>query len=383
LLLVGPVDPEAEVAKVLSANDHGFQVSLASSAEDAAKQLKVAAWCVLVSALENARDVFLLLEVSRRMRSTFCIVYNREIVQDCKLRLECYAAGAQMLANEPGAVLQGLRQVARQYTDPGRFTCHICGLQGMGENALHLHLPLYHSMQPDSNSRPPFCVVCEKPVRSLSKSNFYVHLHNEHGPPEAREPVFPAFNAFAWVVCRRPSDGRFLMVHEPAGLCGGEPLYWLPAGRVDGGETFMEAGVRETLEEGGVACIVKGVLQFLLGKHIVPRIVLYAEACGDAEAKSVPDFESCGALWVDPRSLERITGDDCRSPDPLVLYPAVASGSMKPQSIETASFAALERMVKSLTAQKEVDSASLLETVGEVWAQLRAEYPQSCFSPCC
>lgn len=235
-------------------------------------------------------------------------------------------------------------------------------------------------MQADANARPPACLVCSRPVGELPKANFYVHMHNEHGPPEAREPCFPAFNAFAWVVCRRPSDGRFLLVHEPAGLCGGEPLYWLPAGRVDAGETFVEAGVRETLEEGGVACAVKGVLQFLRGRQIVPRIVLYAEACGDAEAKSVPDFESCGALWVDPEGLERIREEDCRSPDPLVLYPAVARGSIRPQSIDTASFAALEGMVKRLTAQRDVDYPGWLVEVAKVWDQLQSEYPKSCFS---
>ena len=34
----------------------------------------------------------------------------------------------------------------------------------------------------------------------------------------------------------RRSDGRFLLVNEPAGIARGVPRYWLPAGRVDAGE---------------------------------------------------------------------------------------------------------------------------------------------------
>lgn len=55
------------------------------------------------------------------------------------------------------------------------------------------------------------------------RGNFYLHLHNEHGPPDEREPPFPAFDAFSWVVCRRPSDGKFLMVHEPVSLNPSRP----------------------------------------------------------------------------------------------------------------------------------------------------------------
>jgi len=52
---------------------------------------------------------------------------------------------------------------------------------------------------------------------------------------------------FALVVCRRPSDGKFLLVQE---VCHWG--WWLPGGRVEAGEKFTEAAVRETLEEAGV-----------------------------------------------------------------------------------------------------------------------------------
>jgi hypothetical protein len=42
-----------------------------------------------------------------------------------------------------------------------------------------------------------------------------------------REPPAPAWAAFAWVVCQRESDGKFLLVNEPAGICGSaRPAYW-------------------------------------------------------------------------------------------------------------------------------------------------------------
>eukprot|EP00933_Yihiella_yeosuensis_P017391 TRINITY_DN14534_c0_g1_i1.p1 TRINITY_DN14534_c0_g1~~TRINITY_DN14534_c0_g1_i1.p1 ORF type:complete len:282 (-),score=33.74 TRINITY_DN14534_c0_g1_i1:169-954(-) len=255
----------------------------------------------------------------------------------------------------------------------------------LSENALHHHIPLYHSMQSDSNKKPACCPICRLPPEKLQpRGNYYVHLHNEHGPPEDREPHFPDFNAFAWVVCRRPSDGKFLLVHEPAGLCGGRPAFWLPAGRVDEGESFVEAAERETLEEGGVKCKITGVLQFRLGGGIVPRIVLLAEALEPrAEAKSLPNFESCGALWVDASAgssdLKGLTEKDFRSSDPLVYYPKVASGTMRPHSLDTASFEALENFIRDLTSRRDLDYDDCVRKVKSVWKQLVKEYPKSCF----
>eukprot|EP00658_Telonema_sp_P-2_P000839 TRINITY_DN10303_c0_g1_i2.p1 TRINITY_DN10303_c0_g1~~TRINITY_DN10303_c0_g1_i2.p1 ORF type:complete len:146 (+),score=39.36 TRINITY_DN10303_c0_g1_i2:30-467(+) len=42
------------------------------------------------------------------------------------------------------------------------------------------------------------------------------------------------------------------------------------------------------------------VLLFTLGAGVVPRVVLFAEPVNNGEVvpKSVPDFESCGAVWL-------------------------------------------------------------------------------------
>jgi len=53
------------------------------------------------------------------------------------------------------------------------------------------------------------------------------------------------------------------MVNEPAGISGGKPRYWLPAGRVDVGEGIIEAGKREAFEEAGIDVEITGALNFM------------------------------------------------------------------------------------------------------------------------
>ena len=119
-----------------------------------------------------------------------------------------------MLANDPAAAVEAIQAVQQQSAhQAGELSCHICGLSGLDEDGLHLHVPMYHSMQPEANSiQPTHCPLCQIPQRDMERNNFYLHLHNAHGPEASREPHFPDSNAFTWVVCRRPSDGRFLMV---------------------------------------------------------------------------------------------------------------------------------------------------------------------------
>jgi phosphatase NudJ len=222
---------------------------------------------------------------------------------------------------------------------------------------------------------------------------FAVHLHNEHGPEEEREPAFPAFSAFSWVICRRPSDGKVLLCNEPAAIAGGKPNFWFPAGRVDEGETFLVAGERETLEEAGVKAKVKGVLVFKLGGGLVPRVVLYAEpfedreeageeeagagvTCGASKSlpKSVPDFESCGACWLDVSQLDDLTDLDYRGGGTAELYRAVASGGLTPLPLDTPSFAALEEMVQRLTKDDAFLMDKWLAEIQRVWALLEKDY---------
>lgn len=157
--------------------------------------------------------------------------------------------------------------------------------------------------------------------------NTDVHIHNYHGPVEEREPAKPRFAAFTWVVIHR-SDGKFAMVNEPAGIAGDKPRYWLPAGRVDAGEGALEAGRREALEEAGLEVEITGVLRFMF--HDCPRVVVMAKPVpDDAPCKTVPDFESAGAIWVSAEDLGLLNNPgDYRAPDPVDFFEPIAAGSM-------------------------------------------------------
>ena len=116
----------------------------------------------------------------------------------------------------------------------------------------------------------------------------------------ARQPIPTWF--FALVVVRR--GDQFLLVQESK---HGQ-LWYLPAGRVEAGETFVDAARRETLEESGVPVRIVGVLRV---EHTPTptaarvRVVFLAEPVDDTPPKSTPDDESLGAAWVSLADLDR------------------------------------------------------------------------------
>ena len=222
------------------------------------------------------------------------------------------------------------------------------------------------------------CNVCG--ADSSTFRAYAVHLHNEHGPPEAREPAFPSFNAFSWVVVQRPSDGKFLLVQEPAAIAGGRPAYWFPAGRVDEGETFVQAGVREAEEEAGVQVEITGLLTVMIDGGVCPRVVLYGVPIGDDdEPKSIPDFESCGAAWLDIDQINQLSPADFRGEFTAELYNKVAVGKLEPLPIDTEAFAALESSVSTLTVdQPELEPYSPEEL--SLWSEAMAECATGLFA---
>src|SRR4051812_21976008 len=109
----------------------------------------------------------------------------------------------------------------------------------------------------------------------------------------AREPI-PTW-CFALVVVRR--GDQFLLVHERK---HGQ-LWYLPAGRVEPGESFADAAVRETLEEAGIPVRITGVIRVDHSPSPVGarmRVIFLADPAADTPPKSVPDDESLGAAWV-------------------------------------------------------------------------------------
>ncbi|CAE7445342.1 unnamed protein product [Symbiodinium sp. CCMP2456] len=116
----------------------------------------------------------------------------------------------------------------------------------------------------------------------------------------------------------------------------------------------------------------------MVDSHHTLRAVFLAEPEDDAHAepKSVPDWESVGAMWAEVADIQKLKESDFRNPDPQELYPKVASGSLKPQPVDTKEFVALEALIRRLTAgdrkaQRELDG---------VWRSVQAAYPAAVFT---
>lgn len=134
----------------------------------------------------------------------------------------------------------------------------------------------------------------------------------------ARDPI-PTW-CFVLVVVRRGEE--FLLVHERK---HGQRWY-LPAGRVEGGESFAAAACRETLEESGVPVKLTGIIRV---EHSPSRdaarlrVLFLAEPVGDTALKSTPDEESLGAAWV---TLEELGQYELRGREVSELFAYVAAG---------------------------------------------------------
>ncbi|KAJ3120384.1 hypothetical protein HK098_004652 [Nowakowskiella sp. JEL0407] len=215
--------------------------------------------------------------------------------------------------------------------DETQCTCPHCNLSLTFEY-LPIHVGLYHIQDPN----PVACPKCDQVVPNLPKHFELAHLSITSSTasvgPKYRQPVF------ALVVCRRQSDGRFLMVDEVS-----SQGWWLPGGGVNIGEDLIAAAERETMEEAGVSVQIKGVLRV----EYTPsnygfrlRVIFYAEPLPLISQKSdnssptrqdrsftpktIPDSQSAAACWV---SLEQFGQHlPLRGREPLMWFPYVAKG---------------------------------------------------------
>lgn len=135
-----------------------------------------------------------------------------------------------------------------------------------------------------------------------------------HGPASRGELVnelnHPKENiyAFSLVVCLRKVDGQYQMLLVQEFESRG---FWLPGGRVDPGEDLIQAAHRECLEEAGCHINVTGVLQFQYspsGRGFVRlRAIFLAELADESQQpKTLPDFESMGAVWASFEEIEAL-----------------------------------------------------------------------------
>lgn len=129
----------------------------------------------------------------------------------------------------------------------------------------------------------------------------------------ARDPIPTWF--FVLVVVRL--GRRYLLVRERK---HGQ-LWYLPAGRVEPGETFVQAAQRETLEEAGIPITLEGVLRMEHSPQADGtarvRVILIAHPADDTPLKTQPDEESLGAGWFTLNELETLP---LRGDEVLVIF---------------------------------------------------------------
>ncbi|KAJ0183319.1 hypothetical protein K1T71_001295 [Dendrolimus kikuchii] len=92
-------------------------------------------------------------------------------------------------------------------------------------------------------------------------------------------------------------SGEVLMMQEAKESCAGK--WYLPAGRMEKGETIVQATVREVLEETGLQCVPKTLLVVETAGGTWYRFVLTGEVVGgELKTPAKADKESLQAKWV-------------------------------------------------------------------------------------
>ena len=320
-------------------------------------------------------------------RQLFICIFSPRISEDPMHRYQCFAGGASMVTNSLDDLSQILRKlelevslVVGSKSSPSwssssilgissspaasssilrTYTCPFCGKNGLTEDALWSHCPLFHINEKNrSDMRCPICVAAaakddvedgddngktmmthhhhhryhQKKKRKKNGRNapFQVHLHNAHGPPgrgelpsEFRNQSSDSLSCFSLVVCRHPYTKQFLLVQEFA--CSG---YWLPGGRVDAGETPDAAAIRETKEEAGIDIRLTGLLRLEYRPkaegYVRMHFIFLAEPLDVHQMpKSIPDYESAGATWCPVDLVKQLP---LRGPEPVQYFEYVAAG---------------------------------------------------------
>lgn len=118
-----------------------------------------------------------------------------------------------------------------------------------------------------------------------------------------------AFSAYFIVLVVVEHEGRYLLIHEAS---HGQTWY-LPAGRVEPGETLIEAAVRETQEEAGVRVRPTALIALDhdwsgsgAAAYTRFRFALLATPVGSVTPKHVADEHSLEARWVTRAEIDAL-----------------------------------------------------------------------------
>ncbi|MFO0724298.1 MAG: NUDIX domain-containing protein [Myxococcota bacterium] len=134
----------------------------------------------------------------------------------------------------------------------------------------------------------------------------------------SRDPV--STWCFSLVVVKQ--GRRFLVVEEHT------KGWYLPAGRVEAGETFADAARRETLEGAGISIDLEGIFRIEHQPHVSGtarmRVIFLARPADDRPPKRAADQESLGARWV---TVEELRALPLRGEEVLWMFEEVLAGA--------------------------------------------------------
>jgi 8-oxo-dGTP pyrophosphatase MutT (NUDIX family) len=125
---------------------------------------------------------------------------------------------------------------------------------------------------------------------------------------------------FALVVVRR--GHRFLLTQERKY----GSTWSIPGGRVEPGETLVDAAIREVYEETGVPIRIDGLLRIehaAAPNSVRMRVLFTGSPIDDTAPKTTADEESLGAAWL---TLDEIRGMHLRGAELRALLERVENG---------------------------------------------------------
>ncbi len=118
----------------------------------------------------------------------------------------------------------------------------------------------------------------------------------------ATDPDAPYVRLAVVGLIHEPGEGRWLLTRPPR-TAGNPPVWAPPGGRLERGETLVDAAIREMREEVGIEVEVAGPCYAYLTMHKGERTLAVSMACSPATPGPAPSFilapeEAVEARWV-------------------------------------------------------------------------------------